>query len=807
MKVSVEWLREYVDLPDCADELVGVLPMLGIEVEEGEEDSGPTLEKVVVGEVLSKDPHPEADRLSVCTVEVGSNEPATIVCGATNFSPGDRVPVALPGAKLPGGFKIKKSKLRGVASEGMMCSAKELELGDDESGLLLLPDSLEIGTPVNRLFPQDKALELEVTANRGDCLSHIGVARELAAYYEKDLKMPEVSLVVGEVAKPGALGLVERVSLETQNCPYYKLYSIKGVKIGPSPEWLKRRLESVGLRAINNVVDVTNFVLLETGQPLHAFDASKIKGRSIRVRQAEENEMITTLDEVKRTLDPEMMVIADAERALVVAGVMGSVDAEVDDDSGHVLESAWFQPGNVRATSRKLGLHSDSSQRFSRNVDPENLSYAAERAASLILELAGGELIPECVSVGSSPRGERSIEIQKSFVEKTCGFEVDEQELSKSWKRLGFSVSGNDPWTVTIPSFRWEVDRPIDLVEEFLRIHGTGELTESGWSSPALLRENDPGYDFCNKAIDNLVGQGFQETCNYSLRSSEETSSWLPSWRAKRSARQPLDLRPHARPALPASRIGRRLAHNQKNLNDLQGVFETGRVFRPGPRGNLECISVAFATLAEPDSRQWQKGEPIDFFQAKGILARLMSATGLSLPKGNWIVLENESPWQDGYSASVGDCHRNKLQVTTGIIRLSLTKQKEVRGPVFAGELLIDPVFLAKRKKPVSFRPFSSFPPAIKDLALVVDATEPAESVRQAVEKVALEVGTGVFEVDPVTIFDLFQGQGLPEGKKSVACSMRMRAPDRTLSEKEVNKAFDSIVEKIQADTPYELRK
>ena len=809
MKVSVEWLREYVDLPDCADELVDVLPMLGIEVEEGEEDSGPTLENVVVGEVLSKDPHPEADRLSVCMVEVGANEPATIVCGATNFSPGDRVPVALPGAKLPGGFKIKKSKLRGVASEGMMCSAKELELGDDESGLFLLPDSPEIGTPVDQLFSQDKTLELEVTANRGDCLSHIGVARELAAHYEKELKTPEVSLVAGEVEKPSAGGLVEQLTLETENCPYYKLYSIKGVKIGPSPDWLKRRLESVGLRAINNVVDVTNFVLLETGQPLHAFDASKIKGRAIRVRQAEENEEITTLDEVKRTLDPEMMVIADAERALVVAGVMGSVDAEVDDATVDiVLESAWFQPGNVRATSRKLGLHSDSSQRFSRNVDPEGLSYAGERAVSLILELAGGELIPECVSVGSSPRGERSIEIQKSFVEKTCGFEVDELELSKSWERLGFSVSGHDPWTVTIPSFRWEVDRPIDLVEEFLRIHGTSELSDSGLSSPALLRENDPGYDFCNKAIDNLVGQGFQETCNYSLRSSEETSSWLPQLESEKIAlANPLTSdHTHVRPSLLPG-LADVLAHNQKNLNDLQGVFETGRVFRPGPRGNLECISVAFATLAQPDSRQWKKGEPIDFFETKGILARLMSATGLSLPKGNWVVLENESPWQDGYSASLGDCHRNKLQVTTGIIRLSLSKQKEVRGPVFAGELLIDPVFLAKRKKPVSFQRFSSFPPAIKDLALVVKVTEPAESVRQAVEKVAMEVGSGVFEVDPVTIFDLFQGEGLPEGKKSVACSMRLRAPDRTLSEKEVNQAFDSIVEKIQADTPYELRK
>jgi phenylalanyl-tRNA synthetase beta chain len=809
MKASIEWLREYVDLPDCADELVDVLPMLGIEVEENEDDSSPQLDKVVVGEVLTKDPHPEADRLSVCTVEVGSDQPATIVCGASNFSTGDRVPVALPGAKLPGGFKIKKSKLRGVASEGMMCSAKELELGEDESGLFLLPDSPEIGTPVGQLFSQDKTLELEVTANRGDCLSHIGIARELAAHYEKELRIPEVSIETGEVDKPSGGGLIEQLTLETENCPYYKLYSIKGVQIGPSPDWLKRRLESVGLRAINNIVDITNFVLLETGQPLHAFDASKIKGRTIRVRQAGENEGITTLDGVKRTLDPEMMVIADAQRALVVAGVMGSVDAEVDDSTVDiVLESAWFQPGNVRGTSRKLGLHSDSSQRFSRNVDPQGLSYAGERAVSLILEIAGGELIPECVCIGSSPRSDRSIEIKKSFVEKTCGFEVENKELASSWKRLGFEVSGDDPWTVTVPSFRWEVERPIDLVEEFLRIHGTGELTDFVLSSPALSRENDPGYDFCNRAIDSLAGQGFQETCNYSLRSSEEITSWLPHLECEKIAlANPLTSEhTHVRPSLLPG-LADALAHNQKNLNNLQGVFETGRVFRPGPRGNLECISVAFATLAQPESRQWNKGEPLDFFQIKAILNKLMAATGLSLPKGDWTALDNESPWQDGYSAAIGDCHRNKLQVTTGIIRLSLSKQKEVRGPVFAGELLIDPVFLAKRKKAVSFKPFSSFPPAIKDLALVVDCAIPAEAVRQAIEEVASKVGEGVFEVDPVSIFDLFQGKGLPDGKKSVACSMRLRAPDRTLSEKEVNRAFDAIVEQIQSETPYELRK
>tara|TARA_B100000674_G_scaffold114837_1_gene86157 strand:+ start:336 stop:2765 length:2430 start_codon:yes stop_codon:yes gene_type:complete len=808
MKVSVEWLREYVELPDCADELVDVLPMLGIEVEEDEEDAGASLDKVVVGEVLSREPHPEADRLSVCSVEVGADEPATIVCGATNFSPGDRVPVALPGAKLPGGFKIKKSKLRGVASEGMMCSAKELELGDDESGLLLLPGSPGIGTPVDSLYAKDKTLELEVTANRGDCLSHFGVARELAAHYQTGLKFPEVSVDTSQVDRPGDANLVDELTLETVNCPYYKLYSIKGVKIGPSPDWLRSRLESVGLRAINNVVDVTNFVLMETGQPLHAFDASKIKGRAIRVRQAEEGEKITTLDDVERTLDPEMMVIADTQRALVVAGVMGSVDAEVDDSTVDVvLESAWFAPGNVRATSRRLGLHSDSSQRFSRNVDPEGLSYAAERAVSLILETAGGELVPEHVCAGSSPRAERTIEIEKSFVEETCGFEVDSKDLTGSWERLGFTVSGKDPWTVCVPSFRWEVERPIDLVEEFLRIHGTNELEVPSLSSPALLRENAPSYDFCNRAIDNLVGQGFQETCNYSLRSSEETASWFPQLECEKVAlHNPLTSEhTHVRPSLLPG-LADVLAHNQKNLNDLQGVFETGRVFRPGPRGNLECISVAFATLAQPGSRQWKEGQPVDFFTIKAILSRLMAATGLSLPKDDWKTLADDDSWQDGHSASIGDCNRNKLQVTIGIIRLSLSKQKEVRGPVFAGELLIDPVFLAKRKKPVAFQPFSSFPPAIKDLALVVDGAEPAEAVRKAVERVATEVGSGAFEVGPVSIFDLFEGEGLPKGKKSVACSMRLRAPDRTLSEKEVNEAFDSIVEKIQAETPYELR-
>ena len=348
MKINLEWLSEYVDLPNPAEELIDVLPMLGIEVEENDDAGTLTLENVVVGKVLEKSQHPEADRLSVCSVEVGAENPAQIVCGATNFKPGDRVPVALPGAKLPGGFKIKKSKLRGVTSEGMMCSAKELELGDDDAGLFLLSGEPEIGKSISDVFSKSTTLELEITANRGDCLSHIGVAREVSAYYQNPVRIPQCKAQANPVDSPNQNCLLSSLHVETSHCPYYTLWSIKGVKIEPSPDWLVQKIESIGLRPINNVVDITNFVLHETGQPLHAFDLKKISGSSIIVREARKGEKITTLDDQERELSTKMMVIADSEKPLVVAGIMGSVDAEVDNTTSDiVLESAWFHPGSA----------------------------------------------------------------------------------------------------------------------------------------------------------------------------------------------------------------------------------------------------------------------------------------------------------------------------------------------------------------------------------------------------------------------------------------------------------------------------
>ena len=809
MKINLDWLSEYVDLPNPAEELVDVLPMLGIEVEENDDSGTKSLENVVVGEVLEKSQHPEADRLSVCSVEVGAENPAQIVCGATNFKPGDRVPVALPGAKLPGGFKIKKSKLRGVTSEGMMCSAKELELGDDDAGLFLLSGEPEIGQSIADVFAKSTTLELEITANRGDCLSHIGVAREVSAYYQNPVRIPQCKSLTQPVDSPNQNCLLSSLQVESSHCPYYTLWSIKGVKIEPSPDWLIQKIESIGLRPINNVVDITNFVLHETGQPLHAFDLKKISGSSIIVREAREGEKITTLDDQERELNTKMMVIADSEKPLVVAGIMGSVDAEVDDTTTDiVLESAWFHPGSVRATARSLGLHTDSSQRFSRDVDPQGVKFAAERAIDLILEIAGGTASEEYVSIGRPPRGSRTIEIESTYVEDRCGFEVNSEDLISSWQRLGFSVEGSSPIQVTVPSYRSEVDRPIDLVEEFLRIRGTADLQGSKFLSPSLQRDNEPAFDLCDRAVDNLIGQGYQEVCNYSLRSANEVSTWFPEINQEALALgNPLTAdHTHIRPSLLPGLI-EVLAHNQRNLNSLNRVFEIGKIFIPGPRGNTELISIAWAQSLSNTQKNWKEEKKSDFFDLKNSMERLLHASGMSLPKGHWQTIEDKLPWQSGYAANLGDVHKNKLEICIGTLQLNLTKKYDLKGAVLAVEILIDSVLLNKKKKSTAFSAFSTFPPAIKDLALVVEKTESSESVREKVEEIANQVTDEEISLDPVAIFDVFEGKGLPDNMKSIAFTIRMRAKDRTMGEKEINKTFEKILETIDSQTKYELRK
>jgi len=795
MKISLKWLQDYLELPVSAEELERVLPMIGHEVEEVEVAGLPPIDRLVVGEVLEREQHPDADKLGVCKVDVGAGEPLQIVCGASNYKVGDRVPVAKVGAVLPGGFEIKEAKLRGVPSSGMMCSAKELGLGQDHSGLMILTNRPEVGKPVNELFDTDFVLNLELTANRGDCASHYGVARELAAYYNKPLKKPEPTCAASLQSSVPEDFLLKDVRIETENCALYTAWSVRGVTIAPSPKWLQERLEAVGLRPINNVVDVTNYILMAYGQPLHAFDAKKIGGEKIIVRQANEGESITTLDEQKRGLDPSMMVIADAQKPLVVAGIMGSVDAEVDNATTDiVLESAWFKPGNIRATARKLALHTDSSYRFARDVDPAGVEWTARLALDMILELAGGTLAPVAVKVGAAPRGENQIELTPDFVRQRSGIDASDEAIADIFSRLGFDVNkGSNPWQVTVPSLRGEVCRPIDLVEEFVRIYGTDKIPSVPLRAVGLDRRDDALAVLDSKLARDLTHQRFFECTHYTLREGKEIARWFPQQNAEElGLLNPLTSeQSHLRPSLLPGLL-EALRLNRHRGNEAPRLFETGRVFQSAKDGVHELYSVAFVLEAEK-REHWHPRALPDFFTAKGILENLATQAGISAKNLKWSASEGGPLWQGQHSAYVGDWAQRGWRLGCGFVSVEMLKAWDIDGLVLAGELLLTMDYIARPKKQARIEPLAEFPASRRDLALVVKKEIPAESVQGDLEKIARKATGKGMAVEAVEVFDVYAGKGLAEDSKSLAFKMVFRAADRTLKDKEVANVFDQV--------------
>lgn len=811
MKISLQWLRRYIDLDRSREEIEEALTLIGFEVEGVEEVGLPLLDKVLVGEVLTSEPHPNAERLTVCEVSVSEEgETKSIVCGAKNYQVGDRVPVALAGAVLPGNFKIKKSEIRGVVSEGMMCSPRELQLGDDHRGLLILEDRPALGTPINEVFPErDLIFDIEVTPNRPDCLSHLGIARELSARFNLPIDFPEI---VGrskpEISKDHP-PLLDKVIVEVPDkCPHYRAYGIRGVKIGPSPRWMQRLLQSAGLRPINNVVDITNFVLLELGQPLHAFDASKILFGKLVIRQAVRGEEIVTLDDKRRTLAPPMTVIADAERSLVVAGIMGSIDAEVDGSTTDlVLEAAFFNPSNIRFTSRRLNLVSDSSYRFARGVDPKGTEFAALRAIDLILEIAGGKLEGPPFVVGEPPLVEREIEIGPRFIRSRLGFEVEDSSISEVFEALGLYVQkrrksdGSIYWTVGIPSFRLDLERPIDLVEEFLRIYGTDKIPAARVVAPGLLHKDDPVDVFKRKSAVYLCGRHFNECVNYSMRSAEEVDLWFSHAAAStlQLANPLASDQSHLRPSLiPCLLDSLRLNRNRGN-NPLR-LFETGNVWRERDGRLWELFSVAFLMVqnSAAASGQWIERQPPDFFQVAGMVRNLLRLAGAEVGAIPFEPIETEDSWQEGQAASICD-YTLGCQAKAGILNYSMLKKWDIEGTVLAGVVYLRPAFLRNPRSRPAYRPISQYPPITKDLALVVDESLVAEKVKNALESAAREAAAGAFIVESVSVFDVYRGKGLPEGKKSLAFNLVFRSLERTLTDEEVNRAFEAIQKSIVA--------
>lgn len=819
MKISYNWLKNYIDLnplEHSPEILAEVLPLLGFDVEEYEKLGPPELDHVVVGQVLEYVQHPDADRLRCCKVTTGKEgEVHDIVCGAKNFAEGDKVMVALPGAVLPGDFKIKASKLRGQPSAGMMCSAKELKLGQDHDGILIVDGDIALGTPLNDLFTDgDTVFDLEITPNRVDVLSHIGVARELAAKFGLEVKYPEVKASLhNERSGDPLISSVEVSASEV--CPHYTAICIKGVKIGPSPKWLKDAIEATGQRSINNVVDVTNYVLHETCQPLHAFDAAKIRGGQLHVRMAGDGEKITTLDEVERTLSADMAVIADAERPLVVAGVMGSLDAEVDATTHDiVLEAAYFAPTSVRATSRKLGLSSDSSYRFERGIDPKGVVYASLRAVDLILEVAGGIVDGNLIEKGAEPPTISEVTLFPGRVRQFIGFEVGDEEIRSVLESLGLEVSvydesdGSARWEVSIPSYRQDLQRDVDLIEEFIRIYGTDKIPDSEVIARGI-KGNDHRIYTVNEAVANyLSGQNFNEAFLYSLRDPEETQFFFGEDSHKVLALgNPLQSdQSHLRPSLIPGLLDVLKLNAARNTGATR-FFERGHVYREVKGEMVELVSVGFVIIADQITREWRQREVADFFTARTLAGEILEIAGTASSKLNFLPIQNCKLWQPGHSAEAGDFAKMGFQATAGLLNVATLQQRwDLKTPVIAGSVLMTPKFFERKAKRGRHTGVSNQPASSRDLALIVDQSVQAGDVEKNIAKFAKKATQG-FDCETVRIFDLYQGTGLPEGKKSLAVSMSFRAADRTLKDKEVNAAFESIQKLISEKTDYQIRK
>lgn len=811
MHVSLNWLKRYVALEGrSTQELSHAFTMVGFEVESVKHTGLAPMANVVVGEVLVRDKHPNADKLSVCQVRLTPDgAPSQIVCGAQNYVVGDRVPVALPGAVLPGDFKIKQSKIRGVESNGMMCSARELGLGDDHGGLLILANRPEIGTPIHQALGEgDTLFDVEITPNRPDVLSHLGLARELSAWFRTPLRYPEIRFGAPAANAGAAAALLESVSVEAeQACPLYTAHVVRGVKVGPSPAWLQDALKSVGLRPINNIVDITNFVLLETGQPLHAFDAAKIRGRRLSVRYASAGEKLVTLDGKERTLAANHLTIRDAEGPLVVAGVMGGVTAEVSETTTDlVLEAAYFNPQVIRRAARQLQLSSDSSYRYERGVDPVGVLPAARRALDLILELAGGEVLSPVSVVGGAPVSQREIVVSPEWIRAKAGFDIPDDTQRTLLSGLELSIvreekdaAGATQWTLSVPSWRGDLDRPVDILEEVIRLNGTENIPSGRVAFGSVVAEDDGTARYVRAASAELVGRSFLEAVTYTLRPAGELAGIVPAVNGSALrlenplAEEQSILRHSLIPGLLDT-----LRWNQARQSGATRFFEAGRVFHDVDGVVQELVSLAFVIHQPASARSWKTREAEDYYSARQIVNALAGVAGIEFGATDARpVTGSNSTWQAGHSAESGSPAAG-CEARFGLINLAVTRELGLDGQVIAGCIEIQPHKLMKASERPRYKAVSQFPAALRDLAVIVDQSTPAAEVQRTLTKLARAAAGNAFGLERIDVFDVYSGTGIPEGHKSLGFSLSFRAPDRTLTDDEVNAAFAKLQTEVE---------
>lgn len=798
MNVTLNWLKNYIDFEFSPSELADRLTMLGIEVE-AIKQLGAELEGVVAGSVTAIRPHPNADKLVLCQVDIGETEELQIVCGAPNVREGMLAPVATIGTTLPIGLTIKRAKLRGEESHGMLCSEKELGLSEDAAGLMELPADLPIGTSFSAaLGLDDVVFELEITPNRPDCLSMIGVAREIRAETGNALKLPQVDLNETETD----IRAMTSVTIEAPDlCPRYAARIIQGVKVGASPEWLQQRLESVGVGVINNIVDITNFVLMEYGQPLHAFDYHKLAENRIVVRRAAADENITTLDEVARELTPDMLVIADAEKPVALAGIMGGYDSEITEITADVLlESAYFNPSSVRATAKTLGVSTEASYRFERGADPGIVPAALDRAAQLIAELAGGTICKGIADVYPGQQPLSRIQLRPERVNFILGTALETTEMVQILSHLDFDVktNGAEDYEVIVPTFRSDITREIDLIEEIARVHGYDNIPTTLPKGDIPVPAPNPNTEVRKRIKHFLLAAGMMEAINYSF--CDPSCFDKIRFTADDPRREALQLQNPLSPEMSVLRttlLPRLLENAQYNHNhqiDTIALFEIGNVFiNNGEQKEPERVAGILAGQIGEGVYSDPYRAP-DFYDIKGLVEGILEVCGIV----DYTLQKTDTPtFHPGRNAEIllgdrqigtfGEAHPEVLENYDLPYKAYLFE--------FDMEVLVDGAIFAKR-----FEPIPIYPTVERDLAIVVDKEVLSDMPTELI------YATGGELVKSVRLFDVYEGEQVPEGKKSLAYAITYHSATETLTDKAVNTLHDKVVKHLNQKLGAELR-
>jgi len=791
MKISFNWLLEFVEFGLSPGDLADRLTNVGLEVEAVSRVTQ-RLDGIVVGRIARIEPHPNADRLSVCRVQDGAGE-RTVVCGARNMTAGDCAPLAVPGCKLPDGTVIREAVLRGVRSEGMLCSERELGLGEAASGIMILDGKCVPGAALaGALGLDDHVLDINVTPNRPDCLSVLGIAREVGAMLEIPVRAPRIS--VKEVRE--AAGKYVAVSSEDGSlCGLYSARAIKNVKNAASPFRMRYRLGMSGMRAVSGIVDVTNYVLIERGQPLHAFDLGKIRGGKIAARAARDGEKLVTIDGLRRELQPGMLVIADAEAPVAVAGIMGGRDTEVGAHTGTVLlESAFFRPQSVRRTSAALGLSSESSYRFERGVDYGGVIPALNRAAQLISSSGMGDVCKGVVACRPSPRRAPALTLRIGRVNSLLHTGLSQAGIERLLRRLSVKTAkkGREELKATPPSYRVDLKEEVDLIEEVARLNGYGAIKAIPPSALALSSKGPGNAAAGEKAADMLCSLGFSEAVNLSFMGREEMD------RLRWGAGEPL--RCAVRLGNPVSEeysylrtsmlppMMRCLALNAARGNQDVRLFEISNVFYPGPGASppLETEKLALAAMGHIGRKSWcSAAVEADYFYLKGVIQSVASMTGKRL---------------SARRAALPSCHRGRCAALSldgaawgwlAEIHPGVCGAYGIRGPVVFAELDTGPLYKGLSARRL-YSAIPRFPSARRDIAMVVDDSVDAEKIMACVNGAAPDL------IEEVELFDLFKGEQIPPGKKGLAISVVLRSKDSTLSDEDISKAVAGINEALR---------